>query len=474
MLLIQAEQEKEHPDKVHVARVKEFLVRELGVPEAHVKIKTGKQDELGATDLMAEDVQVRHVITRDALREGWDAPFAYVLASVFNLGSPTAVEQLLGRILRLPRVREKRRAELNEGYVYTSAEQFNKAVNAVVKGMTENGYGRHEVRITDKEPKYTTTMRARHVGLVIPLMAVKGDAGDPDGEPGGARELRYVRDLLGGESFDLDGLGFDADALGESQIQGARVDVDRERLFVTEMSAANGYDGRNGSGDPDGDEAGLVRWLLKKIGSYKELSDKDLRLYIEAAISKLRDSRDLAELRRARYALRDRLQEALDAHYLARAERNYGRLKAQGALVADPGVAYAIPDELELPTSQCTTSFVKSVFEYPGKLNAEEAEFAGRLDALENVLCWYRNPDKDGFSLQGFWKAKFNPDLIAFTRSGKVAVLEYKGEDRVTNEDSRYKERLGDDWAALDPEHRYFKMVTKANMQATLAEVAAL
>jgi type III restriction enzyme len=120
MLLVQAEQEKEHPDRVHVARVKAFLVGELGIPEGRIKIKTGKQDELGSTDLLAEDVEVRYIITRDALREGWDAPFAYVLASVFNLGSPTAVEQLLGRILRLPNVREKKYEELNEGYVYTS------------------------------------------------------------------------------------------------------------------------------------------------------------------------------------------------------------------------------------------------------------------------------------------------------------------------------------------------------------------
>lgn len=53
-------------------------------------------------------------------------------------------------------------------------------------------------------------------------------------------------------------------------------------------------------------------------------------------------------------------------------------------------------------------------------------------------------------------------------------MLEYKGEDRVTNEDSRYKERLGDDWAALDPERRYFKMVTKGNMQSTLRELEEL
>lgn len=53
-------------------------------------------------------------------------------------------------------------------------------------------------------------------------------------------------------------------------------------------------------------------------------------------------------------------------------------------------------------------------------------------------------------------------------------MLEWKGEDRVSNEDSRYKETLGNDWAALDPERRYFKIVTKGNMQATLQEIAAL
>jgi type III restriction enzyme len=175
-----------------------------------------------------------------------------------------------------------------------------------------------------------------------------------------------------------------------------------------------------------------------------------------------------------KYQIRDRLQQSLDAHYLAWAERSYEALKEGGGLVADPGVAYTIPEKLELPTSQCSTSFRKSVFEYAGKLNAEELEFATKLDGLENLMCWYRNLDRGGFALQGYWRAKFNPDFVAFAKSGKIAVLEYKGEDRVTNEDSRYKERLGEDWASLDPEHRYFKMVTRANMQDTLEELTQL
>jgi hypothetical protein len=102
--------------------------------------------------------------------------FAYVLASVYRLSSPTAVEQLLGRVLRLPNVREKRRPELNEAYVYTSAEEFGKVLGSIVKGMLENGYGRDEVCIKDgsgKTDPYIVEMRARHEGLTIPLMAVE-------------------------------------------------------------------------------------------------------------------------------------------------------------------------------------------------------------------------------------------------------------------------------------------------------------
>jgi superfamily II DNA or RNA helicase len=464
MVLVQAEQAAANPDKVHVARVKTFLVEELGVAESQVKIKTGTQDELGSTDLLAEDVDIRYIITRDALREGWDAPFAYVLASVFNLGATTAVEQLLGRILRLPNVHEKEREELNEGYVYTSAELFSKAVDSIVNSMVKNGYSRHEVRIRETaDPKYTTVMQARHAaGLSIPLMAVSAD--------GGTRELRYVRDLLGTE-FNADDLTFDPDGLHDPRAQAAKVDVGEERPFVTEMSEAQDHGDEEGLAENASD---LIRWLLKKIGRYEELADRDLRRYVEKALRELQEAYSLDALHRMKYQIRDRLQQSLDAHYLIWAEGRYEILKEGGELVASSEVFYPIPETLKLPTSRCITSFRKSVFEYAGKLNAEELEFATKLDGLENLMCWYRNLDRGGFALQGYWRAKFNPDFIAFTKSGKSVVLEYKGEDRVTSEDAIYKERLGSDWAALDPDHRYFKMVTKANMPDTLEEITRL
>ena len=470
MLLIQAEVEKASADKVHVARVKDYLVNDLKVPESHVRIRTGKQDELGDTDLMAEDSQVRHIITRDALREGWDAPFAYVLASVFRLSSPTAVEQLLGRVLRLPNVREKRRPELNEAYVYTSAEEFGKVLGAIVKGMVENGYGRDEVRIKDASGKpepYIVRMEARHTGLTIPLVAVE--------DSGIRRELGYSRDLLGSD-FSLAGLGFAPGPLNDPLAEGGRVDVAEDASLKTEIFAPPASDAP-GNGAAGGARDDLVGWLLKKIGTYKEVSDPELLGYVELAVDELLKAHAFDLLHRARYQIRDQIREHLDGHYLRRTGERYEEIK-HGAggkrLVADASVAYAVPTTDELPASQCATSYRKSVFEYPGKLNKEEAELATDLDGLQNVRCWYRNLDKGGFSLQGYWKAKFNPDLIAFTESGKVAALEYKGEDRLSNEDTTYKQALGEDWASLDPDNRYFRVVGKSDVAQTLREVSRL
>ncbi len=233
--------------------------------------------------------------------------------------------------------------------------------------------------------------------------------------------------------------------------------------------------GRNGAVGGTRDD--LVGWLLEKIGRYKEIADPELLGYVELAVDELLEDHPLDLLHRARYQVRDRIRSHLEDHYLGWTRERYEGIK-QGAggkrLVADASVAYAVPTEETLPASQCGTSYSKSVFEYPGKLNKEEAELATDLDGLKNVRCWYRNPDKGGFSLQGYWKAKFNPDLVAFTESGKVAALEYKGEDRLSNEDTLYKQALGDDWAALDPENRYFRVVGKSDVAETLREVSRL
>ncbi len=476
MLLIQAEVDKPSGAKIDVGRVKEFLVNDLKVPESQVKIKTGTRDELGDTDLLAEDVEVRFIITRDALREGWDAPFAYVLASVFNLGAPTAVEQLLGRVLRLPNVKEKGIPALNEAYVYTSAEQFGAVLKSIVKGMVENGYSRNEVRVQSgaaaETGAYIEVMDAQVQDLSIPTMAVEDSSNDK------RHELRYVSDLLE-PNFNIDTLEFVPQPLNDPVAQAGRVDVvegdGHKGDGIKKDIVAAPISGGTPVGAGTRDE--LTKWLLKKVGRYPEISDPQLKDYIEKAVDELLTSNSLAVLHRAKYQVRDEIRRHLAEHYEAWAKKRYEELKVGTGvkkLVADDAVAYQVPAMMELPASQLGMTFSNSVFPYAGKLNEEETELALELDKHPKVRCWYRNLDKGGFSLQGYRKDKFNPDFIAFTKSGKVVVLEYKGEDRVSNDDTQYKERIGNDLAALDKEHRYFKVVTKSNMQQTIQEVARL
>ena len=138
------------------------------MPENQIAIKTGKQDDLGVENLFSPLCQIRYIITRDAIKEGWDCSFAYVLASIFNIGSSISVEQLIGRILRLPNAKKKAQGELNESYVFTSAERFQKAADAVIKGMIENGYSEKDINIPGRHAEFVT-VKAKLANIKIPI-----------------------------------------------------------------------------------------------------------------------------------------------------------------------------------------------------------------------------------------------------------------------------------------------------------------
>lgn len=114
--LIQAQPKSKTRETHTVDAIKKTMLAQLGVPTEHIRIATGEHDDLGAEDLRGEDCQVRFVITVDKLREGWDCPFAYVLGSVGNVATETAVEQLLGRVLRMPHAMPTGVAELDRAY----------------------------------------------------------------------------------------------------------------------------------------------------------------------------------------------------------------------------------------------------------------------------------------------------------------------------------------------------------------------
>ena len=96
-------------------KIKTMLI-DMGVPEAEIAVKTSNVDDLKGKDLMSKDCPIRYIITVNALKEGWDCPFAYILASLANRTSTVDVEQILGRILRQPYATQHASPLLNTSY----------------------------------------------------------------------------------------------------------------------------------------------------------------------------------------------------------------------------------------------------------------------------------------------------------------------------------------------------------------------
>ncbi|UPT74772.1 MAG: DEAD/DEAH box helicase family protein [Elusimicrobiota bacterium] len=135
MLLIQAESVAVCED------LKKKLVAEFQFAEAEVKISVGGNDELAdAGDLRSPKCPVLVVITVQRLREGWDCPFAYVLCSLQATRSATAIQQIVGRILRLPGAKAKTAPDLNCAYVFSVSPSIGAVLNELRTALVANGF----------------------------------------------------------------------------------------------------------------------------------------------------------------------------------------------------------------------------------------------------------------------------------------------------------------------------------------------
>ena len=125
--------------------VKQHLMEEEGIAEEQIAIATGSQKELAGVDLFDPKTPIRFVITVEALKEGWDCSFAYVLSSLQTVNSAKDVEQLLGRVLRMPYASERTEADLNKAYAHIVSDSFASAASQLRDRMVQNmGFERLE------------------------------------------------------------------------------------------------------------------------------------------------------------------------------------------------------------------------------------------------------------------------------------------------------------------------------------------
>ena len=457
--LIQAEQEKEDDKKITVGRIKEFLLKETRgrIKEEEIAIKTSKENELEGVDLFDKDCKIRYIITVNALAEGWDCSFAYILISVANIGSRVAVEQIIGRIMRLPFAKKLSDEDLNRSYVFASARNFNEAAEEIISGLEGNGYSRLDL-INAAESKKAYSFEAKrkiNEDFAAPVISYENE------------ELTF-EDLIG-KDFRLSEQNPKIDFQIFYDNSGrAIIDIkEGDKWFrVKQTSLKLTYEDKALS------KKDLIQWLDKQL-RFNMIDKEDKVKFLTKVIDGIKDY-TLQELSINRYPLLDKLYSVIEEILVKYAKNNFDSAIKSGKISIKSFEKF--PETITLG-GEIPEEFNKNYYSKIDKLNKEEKEFLERLDldTLPNIKFWIRNRERqDPFFLQGWQRNKFYPDFIAVTQNNNIIALEWKGEHLLTNEDTKYKEELGKIWESLGNGKLHFFLVSKGNIEETLNKIKLL
>jgi type III restriction enzyme len=457
IMLIQVERtgkDQRASGHIHALDVKEWLLQ-AGFDDAEIAVKTAETNDLNQPenqDLLSPTNRVRAIITKQALQEGWDCPFAYVLCSLSASSNLNAMTQLVGRILRQPHALKTGRDALDECYVITHQAGTGEVVSEIKTGLEKDGLGDLVIQVSQdggsKSANTSRTINRRNefasTEVYLPkVLAI---------ENGNARDLDYDTDILAA----IDWRGFDAcliaDAIppnvqaAERQLQRISV-TDSVEHFETETIGAAFEAMRF-------DPAYAVRLISdivpnpfvgrEIVGSL--LGELKARGFDDAKLGGL-SSRIIEELRRALDTARNHNAENVFKEGVAAGTVQF-RLRLDGKNWRLPfAIETNQPEDARKLTNSKGDALTKSLFApiYENDLNSDEQAVAGYLDDDKALKWWHRNVARRQYGLQGWKRAKVYPDfLFAVQREGKgnrLVILETKG-DQLDNLDTAYKRNL--------------------------------
>ena len=176
LVLIQSEPRRSGIETLDFERVRQELIANHGIPANQIVVATG--DEKGLEQIDADyklgiadpACPVKFVITQKALAEGWDCPFAYILVSMASLSSATAVEQLLGRVLRQPGASHRQAKALNQSYAFVVSRNFAETAGALRDRLVAGaGFEKREVAefVTAARDEQARLDLEGHAGRVV-------------------------------------------------------------------------------------------------------------------------------------------------------------------------------------------------------------------------------------------------------------------------------------------------------------------
>jgi type III restriction enzyme len=170
IVLFQAE-DKGH--KITYEVVLNYLQENEKIDRERIAIATGNQRELDGFNLLDKNNKIDFVITIEALKEGWDCPFAYVFCSVATVHSKKDIEQILGRVLRMPYATKRVQEELNRAYAHVSEDSWKNAVPELQDRMISMGFEAQEANLAIlPQPKLFSDDETGQLPLFQPIKVI--------------------------------------------------------------------------------------------------------------------------------------------------------------------------------------------------------------------------------------------------------------------------------------------------------------
>lgn len=455
IMLVQVERtgaDHRESDHIHAEDVKDWLLT-AGLDKSEIAIKTAEQNDLSQPenqDLLSPTNRVRVIITKQALQEGWDCPFAYVLCALAASGNEKAMTQLVGRILRQPGAIKTGVESLDECHVITHHADTATVVSAIKDGLEQDGLGDLVLRVSqddtggkvrvsrkiDRRPAFTSTE------IYLPKVLIV--------ENGAPRELDYETDILS----SIDWRGYDPTRIAanipenaqaaESQLQRIMLSDEGDELFVGETVAEN-------SEVLVFDPTHTVR-MISDIIPNPFVARETVGRLLDALRKRGFDENKLgqfaslitAEMRRGLDSARTERAEALFKSEVAAGTIQF-RLRLDGRNWRMPDtMETSEPENARQLLSRTGGPLEKSLFTpvYEAELNKDEQDVAVYLDGEQALIWWHRNVARNQYGIQGWKKARIYPDFIfAVQKDGeakRITVLETKG-DQLDNLDTAYK-----------------------------------
>ena len=217
----------------------------------------------------------------------------------------------------------------------------------------------------------------------------------------------------------------------------------------------------------------LTNWLDKKL-RFTTIDKFDKTKFIENAINYQLKTYHLSDLSINRFVFRDKLDEIITTILINYAKNRFDQFIKKGSISI---LGFDKFPSSIIVSEKINEKFKKNYYQELGKLNSEELSFIQRIDseALPNIKYWIRNVEKNNiFYLQGWKPNRFYPDFIVLTKKGNILALEWKGKDRVSNEDTGYKVEVVKVWEKLGKGKLHFFLVNMDNVEEVLTRVKYL